>query len=46
MSKLLRGVAAGWGANFLGRRMGCGCFGTIVLFIILWWFLGHFGVFR
>ena len=34
MSKLLRGVAAGYGA----RKMtgGCGCTGIIV-FIILWW---------
>ena len=42
MSKLLRGVAAGYGA----RRLGGGCFSTILIFIILWWLLGHFGIFR
>ena len=43
MSKLLRGMAAGYGA----RKMtgGCGCTGIIV-FIILWWLLGHFGIFK
>jgi hypothetical protein len=43
MSKLLRGMAAGYGA----RKMtgGCGCSGIIV-FIILWWILGHFGIFK
>ena len=46
MSKLLRGLAAGYGARALGRRGGCGCLGTIVLFVILWWFLGRFGIFR
>ena len=44
MSKLLRGVVAGYGAKKLGG--GCGCFGTVLIFIILWWFLGHFGIFR
>jgi hypothetical protein len=42
MSKLLRGVAAGYGA----RRLGGGCFSTILIFIILWWLLGHFGIFK
>jgi len=42
MSKLLRGLAAGWGA----KKMGCGCFGTVIMFFILWWVLGHFGIFK
>jgi hypothetical protein len=40
MSKLLRGVVAGWGAKKLG---GCGC-GGILLFILFWWLLGHSGI--
>ncbi len=44
MSKILRGIAAGYGAKKLGGG-GCGC-GTILIFIILWYVLGHFGVFR
>jgi hypothetical protein len=42
MSKLLRGVVAGWGANKMG---GCGCTGLIA-FIALWWLLGHFKIFQ
>jgi hypothetical protein len=42
VSKLLRGVAAGWGA----KKMGGGCFGTIIVFIVLWYVLGHFDIFR
>jgi hypothetical protein len=42
MSRLLRGIAAGWGA----KKLGGGCLSTIVVFIILWWLLGHFGIFR
>jgi len=42
MSKLLRGVAAGYGA----KKLGGGCFSTVLIFIILWWVLGHFGVFK
>jgi hypothetical protein len=42
MSKLLRGVAAGWGA----KKLGGGCFSTILVFILLWWLLGHFEIFR
>lgn len=44
MSKLLRGIVAGYGARKLTGG-GCGC-GTIVVFILLWWLLGHFGIFR
>lgn len=42
MSKLLRGVAAGYGA----KKLGGGCFSTVLIFILLWWLLGHFGVFK
>lgn len=42
MSKLLRGLAAGWGA----KKLGGGCFSTILIFLLLWWLLGHFGIFR
>ena len=40
MSKLLRGLVAGYGAKKLG---GCGCTG-ILLFILLWWLLGLSGI--
>ena len=40
MSKLLRGLAAGYGAKKLG---GCGCTGLLV-FILLWWLLGLSGI--
>lgn len=42
MSKLPRGVAAGYGA----KKLGGGCFSTVLIFILLWWLLGHFGIFR
>lgn len=42
MSKLLRGVAAGYGA----KKLGGGCFSTVIIFIILWLILGHFGIFK
>lgn len=42
MSRLLRGLAAGYGA----RKMGGGCFSIVLIFIVLWWLLGHFGNFR
>ena len=42
MSKALRGLAAGWGAS----KLGGGCFSTIIVFAILWWVLGHFGIFK
>jgi hypothetical protein len=44
MSKLLRGLAAGYGAKRLGG--GCGCFGVVVVFIILWILLGQFRIFQ
>ncbi|WP_424493580.1 hypothetical protein [Salinimicrobium sp. GXAS 041] len=42
MKKILRAIIAGWGAKKLGG--GCGCFGIIIVFIILWWLLGNFGL--
>ena len=42
MSKLLRGLAAGHGA----KKLGGACFSTILIFVLLWWLLGHFGIFR
>jgi hypothetical protein len=42
MSKLLRGVAAGWGA----KKLGGGCFTTILVFVVLWYLLGHFRIFQ
>jgi len=26
--------------------MGFGCFGTIIVFLILWWLLGNFEIFQ
>jgi hypothetical protein len=37
MSKLLRALAAGYGA----KKLGGGCFSTILIFIILFWLLGR-----
>jgi hypothetical protein len=42
MSKLLRGIAAGWGA----KKLGGGCLTTILVFALLWWALGHFHIFQ
>ncbi len=42
MSKLLRGLAAFWGA----KKLGGGCLSTIIIFLILWWLLSHFEIFR
>ena len=42
MSKLLRGLAAGYGA----KKLGGGCLSTIPVFFLLWWLLGNFDVFR
>ena len=36
MNKLVRALIAGWGA----KKLGGGCFGTIIVFIILYWLLG------
>jgi hypothetical protein len=42
VSKLLRGLAAGYGA----KKLGGGCLGTILVFLLLWWLLGHFEIFK
>jgi hypothetical protein len=42
MSKLLRALAAGWGA----KKLGGGCLSTIVVFLVLWWLLGNIEIFR
>jgi hypothetical protein len=44
VSRLLRALVAGYGAKRLGG--GCGCFGVIVVFILLWVLLGNFDIFR
>ena len=36
MNKLVRGLIAGWGA----KKLGGGCFGTIIVFIIIYYLLG------
>ncbi len=41
VSKLLRGLAAGYGA----KKLGGGCFSTVLIFIVLWFILGYFGIF-
>jgi hypothetical protein len=42
MSKLLRGLAAGYGA----KKLGGDCFTTVLIFLLLWWLLGSFDIFR
>jgi hypothetical protein len=42
MSKLLRGLAAGYGA----KKLGGGCFSTVLVFLLLWWLLGYCGIFQ
>ncbi len=42
MKKIIRALLAGWGAKKIGG--GCGCFGIIIVFIILWWLLGNLGL--
>ena len=39
MSKLLRGLVAGYGA----KKLGGGCFSTVLIFLLLWWLLGYCG---
>lgn len=40
MKKLLRALVAFWGAKKIGGGR-CGCIGTIVVFLILYWLLGY-----
>ena len=42
MSKLLRGIVAGYGAT----KLGGGCISTVLIFLVLWWLLGQCGVFQ
>lgn len=37
MRNIFRALLAGWGA----RKLGGGCLTTIIIFIILYWLLGH-----
>lgn len=37
MKNLLKALLAGWGA----KKLGFGCFGTIIAFLIIYWLLGH-----
>lgn len=37
MGNLARGCLAGYGAH----KLGGGCLGTIIVFVILWWLLGY-----
>lgn len=39
MKNLIRAILAGWGAKKIGGGK-CGCIGTIVVFLILYWLLG------
>lgn len=39
MNNLLRGLLAGYGA----KKLGGGCFSTILIFIVLWVLLGQCG---
>jgi hypothetical protein len=40
MRQVARGCLAGWGAS----KLGGGCLGTIVIFIILWFLLRGVGI--
>lgn len=40
MKKLLKALIAGYGA----KKLGGGCLGTIIVFVIIWWLLGKFGM--
>jgi len=42
MKTILRALLAGWGAKKFGG--GCGCFGIVIVFIILWVILGYLGL--
>ncbi len=42
MSTLFRGLVAGYGA----KKLGGGIVTTILVFVLLWWVLGRFNVFR
>jgi hypothetical protein len=37
MNNLFRGLIAGYGAY----KLGGGCLGTIIVFLLIYWLLGH-----
>jgi len=37
LNNFFKALIAGWGAS----RLGGGCLGTIVVFVIIWWLLGQ-----
>ncbi len=37
MNNIFKALIAGWGA----KKLGGGCIGTIVVFIIIWYLLGY-----
>ncbi len=39
MNNIFRGLLAGWGAS----KLGGGCLGTIVVFLLIWFLLGTCG---
>ncbi len=39
MNDIFKGLIAGYGA----KKLGGGCFSTILIFIIIWYALGHCG---
>jgi hypothetical protein len=38
MNKIFKALIAGYGA----KKLGGGCLGTIIVFVIIWWLLGMF----
>ncbi|MFA7447865.1 MAG: hypothetical protein WCY77_05470 [Weeksellaceae bacterium] len=40
MEKLIKALLAGWGAKKIGGGR-CGCFGVVIVFIILYILLGY-----
>lgn len=40
MNKFFKALIAGWGA----KKLGGGCIGTIIVFVIIWWLLTKFGM--
>ncbi len=38
MKNIFKALIAGYGA----KKLGGGCISTIIIFIIIWWLLGHF----
>jgi hypothetical protein len=38
MNNFFKAIIAGYGA----KKLGGGCLGTIIVFVIIWWLLGMF----